>query len=211
MVYNKTMRLKDLLKTSIFLTILIVALNYPAFSEEIYKWTDKQGKVHYSTKPVNKNAKIADLPEITRGEVKIPASLLDSCKNHGGIDCQSGADSDGSVKCSDGFTDSAQRYAFSCSTARLEVSSISEVNRGGGFTVNIRNSKSVAAENPKVVFKFEGNKDYELSGPLKIAPFEVGEFLFDPDTHLSEKDRIEVVKRIKPTQDKFELACSNCP
>ena len=181
------------------------------FAEEIYKWVDKNGQTHYSTKPSDKKAQVAKLPEITRGEVKMPASLLDSCKTHAGVDCQAGPDADGSVKCNDGFLDSAQRFSFLCSAAKLEVSSVSEVNRGGGFTVHVRNSKSVAAESPVVKYKFESKKEFSLNGPQSIAPFEVAEFVFDPDGNLSEIGRMDEVKKIKPSSNNLELTCANCP
>jgi hypothetical protein len=211
MVYNGAMRKFFHCKLLILMVFSSAFSSRGVYADEIYKWVDSKGMTHYSSKPGDKKAEVAKLPEITRGEVKMPSTLLDSCKNHAGIDCQGGPDKDGSVKCNDGFLDSAQRYTFLCTTAKLEVSSVSKVDRGGGFTVQVRNSKSVAADKPKLVYRFDSKTDYELSGPESIQPFELAEFIFDPDAHLSEKGRMDIVKKIKPSADKFELACANCP
>lgn len=210
-MYNKPMQ-----HNKTFLAVLILALlavfHPAAMAEDIYKWTDSDGNIHYSNKSEkNKNAEVASLPEISKGEVKLPQNLLDSCSNHAGVNCQAGADSDGSVICNDGFTDSAQRFAFLCSTAKLEVSSISKVDNGGGFVVNVRNSKSVAAENPSVTYKFDSHNEFKLNGPDKIQPFEVAEFIFDPDSNLSEKNRLSDAGKVKPSKSNLHLSCTNCP
>lgn len=187
----------------IFLLLLAALFGTGALSaEEIYKWTDDSGITHYSTKAA-KGSKVAELPEITRGEVKLPSSLLQSCKSHLGIDCRAGADSDGSVICTDGFRDSAQRFNFLCKTAKLEVTEIGEVLASGSFKIFVRNSKPVAADGAKVIFKPDGETEYILSGPEKIEGFEVAEFIFLPPASISDK--------LKPEKENLSLACDNCP
>lgn len=180
-------------------------------AQEIYKWVDKSGQVHYGTSPQGKNARKADLPEIMRGEVKLPADLLQSCKTHAGVDCQAGADSDGSVICNDGYLDSAQRFTFTCSTAKLEVADVTAADSAGRFNVHVRNSKGVIAEKPEVAFKLNPKTELKLLGPEQIKPYEVEQFIFDPGSQISDKSQLKELENLKPDMIRFELSCLNCP
>lgn len=174
-----------------------------ASADSIYKSTDKDGRVRYSTRAPSADAKPADLPEIMRGEVKLVDQKLVSCDKHGGVNCQAGADSDGSVICLDGFRESSARFRFTCSTPKLEVSDVSETDVDGGFTVFIRNSKSVDALSPMISVKTKDGAELRLKGPDKIAAFAVAEFQFKPES---------VEKQIpRPNFAEVMIACKNCP
>ena len=200
-----------MLKSFILVTFLLVIIHGRAQAEQIYKWVDKDGKEHYSTAASHKSAVPVELPEIMRGEVRLPAQLLQTCASHGGIDCQAGPDDDGSVVCNDGFRGSAERYVFKCSTAKLEVSNVSDLKDNGSFSVFVRNSKSVAAEKPKVTFKINPRNEYLLEGPEIIPPFEVAEFFFYPHFQIKDEKLLKEAASIKPGMLRFELACMNCP
>lgn len=172
-------------------------------SAEIYKWKDEDGVTHYSSEPVE-NAKKAELPEINRGDVEIPSAGLLSCSNHGGINCQAGADEDGSVICYDGFTEASPRYRFSCLSPKLQITEVSEVNEDGTFTVMVRNSKSVAASMPAVLYRPEHSPtEHKLSGPDKVEAFGVSEFKFVP--------RDADIPLSKPDLAQLSVKCANCP
>ncbi len=182
---------------------LWLAFIQAASADSIYKSTDKDGRVRYSTRAPSADAKPADLPEIMRGEVKLVDQKLVSCDKHGGVNCQAGADADGSVICLDGFRESSARFRFTCSMPKLEVSDISETGVDGEFTVFIRNSKSVDALNPLVSIKTKEGTELRLKGPEKIAAFAIAEFQFKPDS---------IEKQIpRPNFAEVLIACKNCP
>jgi len=173
-----------------------------SFAGPIYSWKDKNGVKHYTTKAPSKTAKPAKLPTINRGEMKLVKKKLVSCKSHGGIDCQAGADKDGSVVCYDGFKGASARYRFSCSTPKLEISEVSEVSERGEFKVYIRNSKAVKASKPAVFFKPDTGREFKLSGPKEIEPFGIAEFDYEP---------VEDAKPVtKVTLAQINITCANC-
>jgi hypothetical protein len=182
---------------------LWLAFIQAASADSIYKSTDKDGRVRYSTRAPSVDAKPADLPKIMRGEVKLVDQKLVTCEKHGGVNCQAGADSDGSVICLDGYRDASARFRFTCSSPKLEVTDVSELDVDGGFTVFVRNTKSVDALLPVISFKQKAGAEIKLKGPDKIAAFAVAEFQFKPDS--PEK----LIPR--PTFAEIVLACKNCP
>lgn len=193
-----------------FLGIYIVAallatvgLSTHAHADSVFKWQDDDGLVHYSTKPPHKGAEPVALPRITRGEVKLTTRKLISCKEHGEINCQAGPDSDGSVICYDGFRGASPLFRFSCTAPKLEISDISNLDDKGGFTVFVRNAKSVAASKPAVLFKPDSGQEVKLEGPENIDAFGVAEFIYKAKTSGEMKD--------KPTLAQLNLTCANCP
>lgn len=184
-------------------TILILAAANVAVASPVYKWTDKEGKVHYTSTPPSKDAKPAQLPDIMRGEVKLVEQKLVTCDKHGGVNCQAGTDSDGSVICFDGFKGATARFRFTCNSPKLEIADISELGDNGAFTVFIRNAKSVEAQKPVVNVKPAEGKEVTLKGPETIPAFGVAEFQFVPIT----PDK----KLPKPTVADISVSCANCP
>ncbi len=169
-------------------------------SEPIYKWKDHSGKVHFSSSPPHPDATPAKLPQIQRGE---PLTIIPvaTCQMHGGINCEAGADSDGSVICADGFKDALSRFRLTCLSAKLEIISItpSSEKKGPYFKVLLRNKKQVRAEDVVVSFREEGKKPVALTGPVTIDSLGSEEYLF---LSLSGKT---------PEPREFEVQCANCP
>jgi Domain of unknown function (DUF4124) len=195
---------------TIFFIICLFCATFRVQAAPIYKWTDESGNVHYSSAAKDKRAKEAALPEIMRGESKVPASQLVSCKDHGGINCQIGPDKDGSVICGDGFTEAVQRYRFSCSAPKLEIYQISEKQPDGSYSVFVRNSRSVTAKNAVLALKIRDDVSVNLDGPKEIEAHGVGEYKYSWD-----KAKTVIGQNIeqfnRPTLEKLDLNCQNCP
>ena len=203
--YEGTMRVHLAFILLLPLVMLTLALPLPS-AAQVYKWEAPDGTIHYSTTPPRAGARPAQLPKIMRGEVKATGRKLISCEKHGGINCQAGPDSDGSVVCYDGFRDASPRFRFSCSTAKLEVSDISEVSEAGGFTVFVRNSKAVAATEAAVIFRpGEGKREEKLTGPREVEPYGVAEFTFTP-----RGPRSGLIQLSRPTLAQLDVVCANC-
>lgn len=172
------------------------------YAEGVYKWEDANGVVHYSSKSPSPDAKPAELPRIMRAEVKLTDMKIVSCSAHGGVNCQAGADADGSVICLDGFTGATQRYRFTCNAPKLSVTQITDLPEGG-YSIFVRNSKSVTANSIGLFVRDEAGKELKLRGPGEIEGFGTGEFLL-------EKKDSEALKA-KPSLDQVRLTCANCP
>lgn len=185
------------------LVLCIVPAQDSAADSKVYRWTDDDGTVHYSSKPSNAKAKPADLPRIMRGEVKLTNVTLETCEKHGGVNCQLGPDSDGSVICYDGYRNASARFRFSCQTAKLELNDIGKVQDDGSVKVFVRNSKSVKANDVAVVYEAENGVRARLKGPKEIDPLEIAEFEFKPDNG--------AVLTSPPSIAELSLRCKNCP
>lgn len=185
-----------------YLLISILFICTSVSAEDIFQWTDNNGVTHYSTKKSSNDAKKAELPEIMKGEVQIPKDLLITCGTHGGIDCLSGADADGSVICSDGFKDSSERHVFSCKSTKIDVAEISDPDSNGKITVFLRNKKGALAEGVTVTYISKTGKRVPLEGPETIEGYKVAEYYL-PGLYLTEGT-------LKPEKNQLELKCSNC-
>src|SRR5690606_21276337 len=104
-----------------FILTLFIIFTIPisVAADNVYKWTDQKGVVHFGNNPSDQNAQKADLPEIQRENFdetleKIRKATPENCINRGGVDCSKGADSDGSVICYDDFRDAVQPFIFVC-------------------------------------------------------------------------------------------------
>ena len=186
---------------SLLIALLVFGVSV-ASAAPIYTWEDEFGVTHYSSKKDTPMARRADLPEINRGDVKLVERKLISCGDHGGINCQAGPDLDGSVICYDGFREASARFRLSCNSPKLEISTISDLEIDGRFQVTVRNTKSVAANDPAVLFRPELGKEYKLDGPGEIEPFGIAEFSFVP------KDADPPTKPVELAQ--LEVMCTNC-
>lgn len=172
-------------------------------ADKVFKWQDSQGVIHYSNRPGDKDARPAELPPIMRGEVKLASPKLLTCDAHGGVSCRAGNDTDGSVICNDGFRNSSQRFRFTCAAPKLDIADISDVTPEGGFSVFIRNSKSVAANKPAVAFSRPDGTKVVLNGPAEVEPFGSAEFVYQASDGVQLKD--------KPTFAQLNVVCENCP
>lgn len=164
---------------------------------------ERDGKIEYTTKPTHPEAKPAQLPKLGRWKLETPEIINHTCGAHGGINCARGADKDGSVVCFDGYTDSIQRFAFECTAAKLDVLEVSPLDRHGGFTVTVRNNKSVPAKKTQLTFKPQRMEPgFTLVGPDEIEGFGVGEFRFNP--------RGGHPGRQQPKISQLIVSCENC-
>lgn len=185
-----------------FLLVSLLSVSATAVAEKIYKHVEPDGTVSFSSSPPAPGAKPADLPEINRGEMTIAGKPLETCARHGGINCQAGPDTDGSVLCFDGYEHASARFRFSCSSTQLEIAEIGDLSDEGIFSVMVRNSKSVAAEAPELYLRQQQGDEITLIGPAEIEAFGVGEFVLD----IKDAGRIEE----KPRSQDFRLLCKNC-
>ena len=191
--------------TPSILLLLAVIMSVSALSaqaDNVYRWIDKDGMAHYSSKPPTKDAKPADLPPLLREGAKPVKAALVSCDKHGGINCQAGADNDGSVICYDGFAEASARFRFTCNSPKLQISEISELAPDGHFTVTVRNTKSVQADKPVVALSLPDGEKVSLAGPSKIEPYGNGDFVYKPSS--------KIVLSAKAKIEQIEVNCFNC-
>jgi hypothetical protein len=188
-----------LAKTSVLICVLLllfVVINSlttaACFSEPVYKSTDNRGVPSYSSKPQTKGAEPAKLPNIAKARFSEAKPDKLTCVGHGGIDCQAGADSDGSVICYDKFKDGIQRFAVSCSAAKLSIIPESSKVIAGKFALVLRNNSAVAAKGIKI----SAVNNTVLDGPLELEPYGSAEY--------SSAQPI-------PRDAKIRIACDNCP
>ncbi len=185
-------------------SVIFIAAIKGVAEAQVYEWTDPRGVRHFSSEKQGDNFKKADLPPLLREKTykkstKSTASgvkPLHGCAEHGGIDCQAGADSDGSVVCTDGFRDAAARYRFSCSMPKLTVSEVVPANELGSFTIVVRNESGVVATKPIITLPESLGKP-TVSGPESIAPHEIGEFKI-------------VGAASNPKSEEVLIGCENC-
>lgn len=200
---NPKHSLKTLICCGILATISIIAPTTQSQADQVYRWEDENGVVHYSSEPQTHNDQPADLPRITRGRLGLQAQAQQSCNDHGDIDCQAGPDLDGSVICADSFRDASARFRLHCNTPKLSVTDISDPKQGGKFSIIVRNSKAVAANNPELILKVnQFGIGIILKGPSTIEPFEVGEFIYNPTEHGELSAKL--------TAEQITVTCDNC-
>lgn len=166
-----------------------------ACSQEIYSWTDEQGKTHYSNEAKDSTAKSVTLPDTERYNADqrikdLKKETARTCLNKGGVQCSLGADEDGSVICSDGSKNSEESFKASCSEVKL----IAELNRPKKrlskqllripVTATVRNQSSQDAKGVEVKVKFPNTPnadeyfDLKLEGPSVIPSFGIAEYTF---------------------------------
>ncbi len=168
--------------------------------QEIFKSTDDQGKVTYSSRPSTAGSTPAKLPRIAKVPMKLEKNLPSTCTMHGGINCAAGADADGSVICFDGHKDAVSRYNFSCRQARVEIADVKEKTRNVEYVVYVRNSTGIQADSPLLIYMLPRNERREIKGPAAIAPYGVEEFTvergaYDPAVNATN----------------LSATCNNCP
>lgn len=162
---------------------VLILGHIPSSQAQVYEWTDPRGVRHFSSEKQGDNFKKAVLPPLLRekngakndSKKHSGVTSLRGCAEHGGINCQAGADSDGSVVCSDGFRDAVARYRFSCSMPKLVVSELIKGKDAGSFTVIVRNESGVAATKPSLMVPSSVGSP-SISGPDAVPPHEIGEF-----------------------------------
>ncbi len=197
--------------------LLISTLLVSSQAQDIFSWTDKDGKVHYSNEAKDLDAKSVELPNTERynSDQRIKdykKETARTCLNKGGIQCSLGADTDGSVICSDNSKDSEESFEASCSEVKLLADLKKTKKRLSKqllripLDATVRNQSSQEAIGVDVKVKLPKTPnadeffDLKLEGPTTIPAFGVAEYsysgkLFD--------DRI-VIKGV------ISVDCDNC-
>lgn len=98
------------------------------------------------------------------------------CTQHGGLQCDRGADKDGSIICADGYRDASALYRYSCPLPHLELLSITQKEGAPSALLVIRNSRSVDALSPAVKIRSKSGPVVQLNGPPKLEGGGIGVF-----------------------------------
>jgi hypothetical protein len=194
---------KSFISFSLVLALSLVATE-TSLSEAIYKKTNPDGKIEYSSKAHTPQHMPAKLPEIMRGEVKLPANSQVTCDKHGGVNCEAGADTDGSVICYDGFKDVLQRFKLTCLAPKLEIVSISKNEEDQGFTVTLRNLKQAEAKQVLVTAKTIQGSTIQLDGPTQVTLLGSADYKYLPHKH-RDSDFFDL-----PKTSQINVTCFNC-
>ena len=200
---------------------------------QVFRWVDRDGKTHYSSTPQQPGQRPAELPEIGRESINNRIEFLKdnapaSCSSHGGVDCSSGADqSDASVICRDGFTDSEQLFADYCSNPKLESKFLvefrenpklklhREVYKGlkkidsrnpAALVAELRNLSGVEARGIEVHFKvpYIMPRKFPASGPNSIPPYGIATYQLP----FSQIPEVATPRHLAEAQ--LKIKCQNC-
>lgn len=185
----------------VFSLAVYLVLSSPTSSfAQVYSWTDSKGVTHYQISPKEPPAHATprELVPILKGSMSIPSAERQTCRAHGGIDCARGADSDGSVICVDGFRDASSRFAFECSSARLEIVELVRESGSRAMVVYLRNRAQVAARQVTVAAR-RGGRFHPLIGPSIIEGHGMAVFRID-----LEADGLTI------TEGDIKVTCENC-
>lgn len=173
-----------------------------AIADDIYRSVNEKGVTVYSSSGSSDQA-ARDLPQIkrTKSVYDLPITDVESCDRHGGIQCASGSDEDGSVVCSDGFREASERFNPTCTEARLEevslqlefnsgkiievkgsqpwlsLKTIADSDRPKSLVFTVRNTSQVEATGVEVtLFHPDQTKPLPVVGPTNIQPFALEEY-----------------------------------
>lgn len=182
--------------------LLCLLLFSPVFAEDVYKWTDKNGKTVYSNTPRSDFQAPEELPAIGKESLErrieeLKAFTPPTCENHAGVDCAAGPDADGSVVCMDGYREAKISYEQYCAQAKLEAKFYVEFqgeprlveHRPGiddearkrsalGFFVTLRNLSAVKARGLEISLILPGlrRKIVRIDGVSTIEPFGLADY-----------------------------------
>ncbi len=203
----------SVLKLALLSLVLQFLVANICYADEIYKWTDENGRTHYSDKPFTKGQAKAKLPNVKKVNLKNRIKKLKkfsdkSCVNHGGIDCSQGVDkSDGSVICLDGHKDNLIKFNERCVNVKLYVET--ELSQKNGVTTiqaNIRNESAIMAKNLDVNFRLKETKDlkFRLEGANDIEAYGLENYTF------TSKEKLDKKYPNRKIAGKTIVKCSNC-
>lgn len=222
------------LVSSIFkVTLILIFFTTPAWSEDLYSWTDEKGITHYSTKAEGSGAQKIKLKPIERENLKdkierLKSNTPDTCKEHQGVDCSKGADIDGSVICKDGYSFSTTRYNIGCLEAKLVAESFTVIDKKGGISIlptpkshasqkddpqdyqnkslnlSVRNTSNVKANNVYIRFYTPKSEDMRAKGPKTIEAYGIADYTIKLDSVYNP----DVLRRLSRVRSKIH--CSNC-
>lgn len=218
----------SLFHTVPLLTGVLLALTSPLGAEEIFKYVDKNGKVHFSTSPQSGGAK-AELPKVKKENFderlqRVRAETPPNCEKRGGIDCARGPDVDGSVVCLDGFSGSTLAFHSHCGTIRLQADAPRVLDGAGTLidakvlhsvpsaadsaktvTMTLRSLSALPAEDVRVELTFPRlPTPLQAEGPTTVDPYGFAEYTarLDPIRNYVTRENLrKLVIRVK---------CSKC-
>lgn len=167
---------KELILFTVLTAALSVLPDVSAQASPIYTSTDKHGRVTYSSKPSpsGKSTQL-ELREIMKGSAVTQGGET-GCSNHGGLNCISGADKDGSVICADGYRDASALFRYTCPLPHLELLSVTQKDGAPSALLVIRNSRSVDAISPAARIRSKSGPAVPLLGPPRLEGGGIGVF-----------------------------------
>lgn len=200
------------------------------FGDEVYTWTDEEGRTHFSTEPGAAQAKKADLPQLDKEDIDerikaIKERTPESCEQHGGEDCSRGPDIDGSVICLDGYRDAVLPYRFHCLETRLESrvniffegseepeqltnENLRTLSRRAvsEIRITVRNTTAVPARKVLVIAKVGDFtvRDLPTVGPEEVEPFGLADYT----VALASESRPLNVNELRSLR--VRIRCENC-
>jgi hypothetical protein len=172
----------------------------------IYKSYDRDGKPIYSSSPPSKAGARHELPEIMKESPSgtLAKTALGQCTPHGGLDCSSGPDVDGSVVCLDGFRDARALFKYSCPTAKLVIVQLVQPPESLSVTVVVRNMRDTTAESPSFRLLSPTGRILDAKGPTSLAGHGIAVYdVYIPRGSLPGGGR-------SPTRNQLLITCANC-
>jgi hypothetical protein len=182
---------------AIFIRIIAFNLLYSniLLADDVFKWTDADGKVHYSNSSKDNQGTKAELPQIEKSDFNDRLDELNSisnqtCVKRGGISCEAGKDEDGSVICLDGYRNSSEEFNSLCTEVRLQATIKLPENRSRKMlttmplTVTVRNNSAIEAQDVSVevsllkALNLSMRERLTLEGSKIIPAFGIMEYTF---------------------------------
>lgn len=216
-----------------FLSLLFLYLS-AAFSgrtasaQDIYRWEDAGGTVHFSTTPSSESNRPASLPDIGRESLdrkiqELKDATPPNCSSHGGVDCSLGPDEDGSVICLDEYRGALLPFRFHCLETRLNgtlqgvlkeshdrvaLDSLSAVSwllpSLEGLEVVVRNTAGVEATGVKVELNLGEGVVLTGDGPAGIEPYAAAAYMISLPL-IAQRAGLSGLE-----QASVRISCTNC-
>lgn len=163
-----------------------------SLADPVYRNSDERGVPYYSSKPKDSAQQPVQLPNIIKAPPIEAKPALITCVSHGGIDCQAGPDVDGSVICYDKYRESIQRFANSCTLAKLDILEESFKAGFNDFSLIVRNTSAIKAKGVEI----KVNRGAALEGPTELEPYDSAQY---------------ILRAAASKNTNFIATCSNCP
>jgi hypothetical protein len=189
--------------------LVLVSTSQATPAPAIHRTVNADGVPEYFARPGDQRGAGVNLPPLRRATIDA-ASRRDltpaTCRGHGGVKCSSGADSDGSVVCYDGFRESAQSFNDNCASARLVLTELRQIE-GVKYAIVLRNTAGVPASGVRFSYKPSIGLAVELSpveGPETIAPYGSAEFIVSSFKKPFETEHTQLEPKY------LWITCGNC-
>ena len=124
-----------------------------------------------------------------------------------GIDCRSGADSDGSVICLDGFRDSEELFRFRCIESKLKFQEVFLTDKT--LLLTIRNISAVNARDISVFLEIKkgliDKTTYPLLGDMQLEAYSLSDYTLELDG-----EEAKQLKEEEVMAGSLSIQCKNC-